>query len=514
MQRRFDAILSDLAARCPAIMEKPVLLAVSGGIDSMCMAELFLHSLTFTDFAVAHCNFHLRGDESDSDEALVRGWAERNGKKFFCKDFDTASYAKSEGLSIEMAARELRYRWFASLVEEEGFSSVAVAHNANDNVETLMLNLLRGTGIRGITGMKPLSSVPHASSSVALVRPMLKFTRRQIEGFVRARGIVFHEDSTNTATEYRRNRLRNLVFPVFGTINPSFVKTVSREMEYFAQACDIADDYFREHSSAFVSYGVSVAAGVGAEPDAGCRIDVPALMADPHWKYLLYRVLEPYGFNSASVGSVCSILSVSDTVGGKAVYSDGYELLTSSSHIVVRKRQAQSMPARPAQACFNTVRQAVHGHLAQDSLSASSPVMTIRGAGTYCFNGVTFSVECMKWDGSMPVKVPEGVQIFDMAKIGFPFICRGWMAGDWMRPLGMKGRKKVSDIFTDLKYGLPEKESAVVFVSPPASGKDAEGPEHHVSAILGVRTDESVKVSVSTENIIVIKTGRNLQPPE
>ena len=140
-----------------AVEESPLLLAVSGGIDSMCMADLFLHAEPSVPFAVAHCNFRLRGEESDGDEALVRGWAEENGVRFFSTAFDTEAYADEHGISIEMAARDLRYGWFAELCREHGFAGVAVAHNANDNAETLMLNLLRGSGMKGLTGMSAVS---------------------------------------------------------------------------------------------------------------------------------------------------------------------------------------------------------------------------------------------------------------------------------------------------------------------------------------------------------------------
>ena len=198
MQRRFDAILSDLLSGIPSLNDGPVLLAVSGGIDSMCMAELFLHSLTFKDFAVAHCNFRLRGEESDADEALVCSWAERNGIRIHKTHFDTEQFAEQSGMSIEMAARELRYGWFAELAATEGYVAVAVAHNANDNVETVILNLLRGTGIKGITGMDETGPIPsHTKTDAVLIRPLLGFTRRQIEGFVRSRGIGYRDDRTN-----------------------------------------------------------------------------------------------------------------------------------------------------------------------------------------------------------------------------------------------------------------------------------------------------------------------------
>lgn len=166
MQERFDRILKGLLPDGEA-----VLLAVSGGVDSMCMAELFLNTTAKVRFALAHCNFHLRGEESDSDEALVRAWAESHGVIFIKKDFDTKEYAASNGVSIEMAARELRYTWFAEVCRERGFAALAVAHNANDNAETMILNMLRGTGVKGMTGMRGSSLLP--GSDARLIRPLL-----------------------------------------------------------------------------------------------------------------------------------------------------------------------------------------------------------------------------------------------------------------------------------------------------------------------------------------------------
>ena len=196
--------------------DKKTLLAVSGGIDSMCMAEIFVRRYPCESLAVAHCNFNLRGEESDGDESLVRSWAEEHGVRFHVRSFDTKGFAAEHGVSIEMAARELRYRWFAELCSVEGYDEVAVAHNANDNAETLMLNLLRGSGMKGLVGMSDVSAIPYAEDSAArLVRPLLDMTRKQIEGYALANRVKYRNDSTNFSSDYKRNMLRNEVFPVY-----------------------------------------------------------------------------------------------------------------------------------------------------------------------------------------------------------------------------------------------------------------------------------------------------------
>ena len=181
------------------------LVAVSGGVDSMCLADLCLRHLGPSRFAVAHCNFHLRGDESDEDEALVSSWASANGVGLHRVDFDTEAYAIRNGVSIEMAARDLRYSWFAVLCRKHGFAGVMTAHNANDNAETLILNLLRGSGINGICGMEEISCChPELGECSMIFRPLLKMTRKQIEGYAFAWNIPYRNDSTNALSDYKR----------------------------------------------------------------------------------------------------------------------------------------------------------------------------------------------------------------------------------------------------------------------------------------------------------------------
>ena len=236
-----------------------------------------------------------------------------------------------------------------------------------------------------------------------------------------------------------------------------------------------------------------------------CRVDVAALKSERHWKYILYRILEQYGFNSASVHSVCVLLEEAGTIGGKVFRSDGHELMTSSRELVIRKAGFDKGDGRQSHASVSGSRI----FRERDTLSASDPVMAIRAAGKYFFNGVSFSISVRKWDGSISLKQPAGTIMFDRAVMDFPFICRRWLPGDWMRPLGLKGRKKLSDMFTDMKYGPEEKESAVVLVAPPSVSSSPDAPEHHVSALLGVRIDDSLKVTSSTKEVIIISIDTN-----
>lgn len=579
IQKSFDRTIVGLVPE-----KETALLAVSGGIDSICLASLFLNSSSGRRFTVAHCNFHLRGEDSDSDEALVAAWCGRNGVRYHKADFDTEQYASSHNVSIEMAARELRYDWFASLCRENGYYGVAVAHNANDNAETLILNLLRGTGLRGITGMQTESVVPVTRdelSGVRLLRPMLSFNREQIEEYVAANSLEYHDDRTNAETVYKRNRIRHLVFPVFEGLNPSFLTTFAREMNAFSEVQEIADDYFLS-----VREGVCEPAG----KDDLLRVNAVRLCHLKHYKYVLYRLLEAYGFRDRLLEPVVRLLESGKTFSGKVFEAPGYELITAGECLIVRKA-ARVVPESPVVSAHGdranassgvqgSVTFGTHGGVTvgkpvgmqggkrgsvmvgkwggtqngaqvdkqgvtpggaqvdtpggesspvasenhglgeccglvgRGSASISSSfvgsclsfsgvvgrgsarrlrgtLMTggtvineneacsvVRTTGEYVFNDFRVNVSVSE-AGSDPVAgakslAREGIAAFSSETLTFPFLLRGWQNGDWMRPVGLNGKKKLSDIFTGLKLSIEEKSRALVIVLPALAGDVAE----------------------------------------
>ncbi len=466
MQERFDRILKGLLHDGEA-----VLLAVSGGIDSMCMANLFLNSTAKVRFALAHCNFHLRGEESDSDEALVKEWVERHGIIFIKKDFDTRGYAASKRISIEMAARELRYDWFAEVCRERKFSALAVAHNANDNAETMILNMLRGTGVKGMTGMRLGSSLPN--SEARLIRPLLGFSRKDIHEYSVSHDLRWHEDSTNADSAYKRNCIRNEIFPLFERLNPSFLTTLNEDMGRFSQVQSIADEYVRSVSQEAVC----------PDSDGLPVIDHKRLASKKNWEYVLFRILEPFGFTSTAVADLAAVLKSRGTVSGRKFFASEYVAVTSAEIIQVIRSVDFSGGH--------------FGKLSDRSAQVSEPAeatgVTIKGPGIYSLNGTRISVSLS--DDVKNVRTVLGETKFDTAKIPFPFTIRHWQQGDWMRPLGMKGRKKLSDIFVDLKFSLPEKEKALIVAD--------EGS--HVLALVGHRIDDSVKVTKDSTSVTVIR---------
>lgn len=572
IQKSFDRTIVGLVPE-----KETALLAVSGGIDSISLASLFLNSSAGRRFAVAHCNFHLRGEDSDSDEALVAAWCGRNGVRYHKADFDTEQYASAHSVSIEMAARELRYDWFASLCKDNGYYGVAVAHNANDNAETLILNLLRGTGLRGITGMQVETVVPVTRdelSGVRLLRPMLSFSRKQIEEYVAANSLEYHDDRTNAETVYKRNRIRHLVFPVFESLNPSFLTTFAREMNAFSEVQEIADDYF-------ISVRESVCEPAGK--DDLLRVNAVRLCHLKHYKYVLYRLLEAYGFRDRLLEPVVRLLESGKTFSGKVFEAPGYELITAGECLIVRKaaRVVPDSPVISELADAHGDRTNLQGDL-RGGVTVGSPVgvqggkrgsvmvgkwggtqngaqvdkqggapggaqvdkqggesspvasenhglgecfglagrgsasitssfvgsglscsglagrgsarrfrgmlMTggtvineneacsvVRTTGEYVFDDFRVNVSVSE-AGADPVAdakslAREGIAAFSSEALTLPFLLRGWQNGDWMRPVGLNGKKKLSDIFTGLRLSIEEKSRALVIVLPGLTGE-------------------------------------------
>ena len=392
MRRLIDGSASVSVGGEGSLSAPQYLLAVSGGMDSMCMADLFLQTLGADAFAIAHCNFSLRGEESDGDEALVREWAENNCVRIFVKRFDTVSYARETGISIEMAARDLRYGWFAQLCQEHGYAALSVAHNANDNAETLLLNLLRGTGLKGLHGMPEISSLSvcggradiwselafshprvvgggqwrplsarYCDKNVMLCRPLLEFTRKQIEGYVLTHRVPYRHDSSNFTSDYKRNRVRNEIFPIFEKINPSFIRTLNRGIGYFSEAEQIVSDWCEAQlpcvlanmNDASTSDGQMEGGHFSSEarttvfcPSDGVTILLSRLLATPHWRYLLYHILEPYGFSSQVLASIEDLLTSDRTVSGKRFESPTHVLLTGRETLTVLPLELEE--SRPA----------------------------------------------------------------------------------------------------------------------------------------------------------------------
>jgi tRNA(Ile)-lysidine synthetase, N-terminal domain len=410
-----------------------VLVAVSGGRDSMVLAEKVRRS--GGPFAVAHCNFRLRGADSDADEALVREWTGRYGVTCHVKAFDTKGFADDEGISIEMAARRLRYRWFGQLCRENGYEAVLTAHHAGDNAETFFLNLLRGSGVKGLCGMQEDGFLPDPDyADIPLRRPLLRMTRAGIDALAAEWNLPWREDRTNAENTVKRNKLRNQVFPLLREINPSFEETLTADMDRLRLVERIAVRFYEEH--------------VGLVWD-GRRIDTAFLKTIPGWEYILYRILEGEGMAPPLIAQATDI--VRSGQGGRRA-----GCFISAAGRLVREEAVEDPEIRVSEEPWEPGR---------------SPVM------------------------------PEGVLAVDADKVHGSLVADRWAAGDWIRPLGMRGRKKLQDWFKDRHFSLVDKRRAVVVRDSGLS--DA----HHVVAVAGHTIDEAYKITADTRRILKIEAG-------
>lgn len=447
-------MISEFSSKWKALVPENgrVLLAVSGGVDSLCLAELCLRS-GVQNFAVAHCNFHLRAEESDGDESCVQHWCDAHGVQMFRTDFDTLRHAADNGISTEMAARELRYRYFAQLCTEEGFCAVAVAHNANDNAETLVLNLLRRTGIRGICGMSEKSDI----YGTTVIRPMLTFSRDRIEQWMRDAGCTWREDSTNKDSAFNRNRVRNRIFPEFAMINPSFLSVLNGDMQHFAQVAAVADEYWSEAKKRIIS----------RRDDGLEELCIPALASEKHREYLLWRFVESAGLSGEAFSGLVRLLTSGEngTISGKCFVGSNARVLTAPGRIVLSD---------------------LHEY------TNSKDITMIYGPGDYG----TLALELVPYSNGMERCLTPGCLIVDAKKIEFPLKLRHWNNGDWMCPFGMGGRrKKLSDIFTELKYSADEKMQVPV----------VELSGSRVGILPGYRIDDSLRVTSNTTKVLLIR---------
>jgi tRNA(Ile)-lysidine synthase len=294
-----------------------VLLAVSGGIDSMVMSHLFLK--LGTNIGIAHCNFSLRDGESDKDEELVKDFSDNNRMPFHRIRFRTKEYSVSRGISVQMAARELRYAWFEKIREENNYDFIAVAHNRNDNIETMLINLIRGTGITGLSGMKPASN--------RVIRPILFASCPRIEEYCSENRIMFREDKSNADTRYTRNKIRHLVLPVLKEINPSIEDTLSETAGRLAGIDEIATDYIN-----------GLRSKLSIETGGTIIFDIEKLAELKAGKALIFELFSPYGITGTTSGDLINILAGST---GKQIFTKTHRMVISRNELLVSPIETQ-----------------------------------------------------------------------------------------------------------------------------------------------------------------------------
>lgn len=420
-----------------------ILLTVSGGVDSMVMLWLFMKN--DYNVGVAHCNFQLRGEESEEDEVLVQKQAAGFGIECYNKRFDTEAEMERTGESMEMAARRLRYAWFDELSREHGYTIIAVAHHADDSIETFFINLLRGTGLRGLTGIST-----HIGK---IVRPMMFASRKEIHEYAIANHIPFREDSSNGSTKYLRNKIRLGLIPRIREINSKFTELMRKNIGRLTDA-----QLFINHGIEKIRRDVVTEQG-GIYTIHTDQID-PAFPID----FVIYELLNSaYGFKGDVIDALCRALKQGTS--GRRFYSREYVAYVDRQTIVVASIMAEDT-------CESHVEQGV--------------------LRSYCGNAVLFYEYC-NIDTIKSFGVPENVAQVDLDKLQYPLTLRRWQEGDWFIPFGMTGRKKVSDFLIDCKVSMPEKQRQFVMVS---------GEE--IVWVVGRRIDDRYRLTNHTENVLRI----------
>ena len=420
-----------------------ILLTVSGGVDSMVMLSLFARC--GYDIGVAHCNFQLRGRESDEDEVLVADAARELGVECYNKRFATAEEMERTGESMEMAARRLRYDWFAELSEQYGYTVVAIAHQADDSIETFFINLLRGTGLKGLTGI--------SMTRGRIIRPLLFASRKDIADYAVANRINFREDSSNRSTKYLRNKIRLGLVPRIREINPKFTDLMRQNIARLTDA------------QLFISRSINLLRSQIETRDGEMSIiDTEKIDRKYPVEFVIYEMLNtPYGFKGDVVDSLCKALA--EQVSGRKFYSKEYVAYLDRGRILLS-------PIKADDTCLVSVASSAHR--------------------AYCGNSVLY-MEYLDIDNVQTLSQPENIALIDADKLEYPLTLRRWTEGDTFIPIGMSGHKKVSDYLIDAKISLPEKQRQFVLLSG-----------DKIVWLVGRRLSEEFKITSSTENILKI----------
>ena len=423
------------------ITENKVLLAVSGGLDSVAMAELF--SKGDIPFSIAHCNFSLRGKESDADAEFVKNLAKGYGVKFHSKKFNTESYARKEKVSTQLAARDLRYQWFRELLKKENYQSLATAHHLDDSIETFFINLMRGTGIKGLSGI-PVKTAE-------FIRPLSCFARKEILDFAKKENLKWREDSSNASDDYLRNRIRHKLIPVLHELLPEFNSVMEKNLENIRQSVALQ----AEITSALKKKYLKLTS------KGSWILNLRSLMKEPESKIKLQLILSDLSIKATKLNS---LFTSGDT--GKLFYSGEFSLLKDRGNLHIKRLK-------------NKDREAV-------SLNGSEE--------EFHYYDLNIHVKTDKFKAGQALSKDPNRQQLDAEKLSFPLKLRQWEAGDYFYPLGMRGRKKLSDFLVDNKVNRFDKENCLVLLS----GKD-------IVCILGHRIDDRYKITDQTKSIFTIK---------
>ncbi len=392
-----------IATNFPSLQQQKLLIAISGGLDSVVMAHLF-HSLNY-DIAFAHCNFQLRGEESDADAVFVKNLGTSLNVEVHTKKFDTERYANEQKESIQMAARSLRYEWFQEIAKTFQYDYILTAHHADDSLETFLINLSRGTGIDGLTG------IPEQNGNI--IRPLLPFTRNELKAYAEENNLEWREDSSNASTKYVRNKIRHDIVPLLKELHPTFIENFQATQQHLQESKLIINSSIEKLRTEVVRETV----------DGNLRIDIKKLQESSHPKAYLFELLRSYGFTAWN-----DVLDLLEGQSGKQLFSANYRLIKDREDLLLQRLEAVADEQEEIQ-------------ISEDTKNITSPInLQLEEVSNITTKG-------------------KSVLYVDKKLLKFPLIVRKWKNGDYFYPFGMNGKKKLSKYFKDEKYSLIDKEN-------------------------------------------------------
>ena len=415
---------------------------MSGGVDSVVMAHLF-HRAGFK-FAIAHCNFQLRGEESEADEAFVKELAHRLEAPFFVKRFDTQVLTIEQGLSIQMAARDLRYEWFKELLKRNEYKYLATAHHKDDVAETILLNLIKGSVLKGLHGILPKSNL--------IIRPLLFASKEGIMEYAAYKKHDHREDKSNADSKYQRNLVRNKIIPLLKQINPELPETMYHAAERRHQLEQWAGIYSEKIKNEIVK-----------PSETGLKVFIKDLNEYGIYPQIFFEWVEIYGFNYVQVEEMFAAMNETES---KVFLASGYRMIKDREFVSI---------------------ESVHD-------KETDNVLIEKGQSSAICGQYSFTINPMHKSSIIDFSNPS-VAYLDEEKLQFPLYVRKWEHGDAFKPFGLRGRKKISDYLTELKLPFQEKENQLVI----CSGND-------ICWVVGCRIDDRFKVSERTRKVLKIET--------